>query len=135
MSTTFAKSVRDTIAEEKTQGVLSYCDIFPDTQIKKGDASVKKWSLEGSTQANYLATSPSGTATGFGAKVIIIDDLIKNDKEAYNEVVLQGHFDWFANTMLSRTENRLQNHHSYDALGYKGFSRTSAREIPRRGAH
>ena len=45
-----------------------------------------------------------GTSTGFGARVIIIDDLIKNDKEAYNELTLESLFSWFANTMLSRTE-------------------------------
>ena len=44
------------------------------------------WSLEGGYN-NYLATSPSGTATGFGASLLIIDDLIKNAEEAYNETV------------------------------------------------
>ena len=36
---------------------------------------------------------------------MIIDDLIKNSKEAYNENVLREHIDWYNNTMLSRTEN------------------------------
>ena len=36
---------------------------------------------------------------------MIIDDLIKNSEEAYNESVLQKQIDWFNNTMLSRTEN------------------------------
>jgi predicted phage terminase large subunit-like protein len=35
---------------------------------------------------------------------MIIDDLIKNAQEAYNEEVLQKHWDWFTNTMLSRLE-------------------------------
>lgn len=35
---------------------------------------------------NYLATSPTGTATGFGASLLIIDDLIKNAEEANNEL-------------------------------------------------
>lgn len=105
LSSTFAKAVRDTIAEEPTDGVLVYRDIFPNTVIKYGSASAQIWSLEGSTQANYLATSPGGTATGFGANILIIDDLIKSSAEAYNENTLQGHIDWFNNTMLSRTEN------------------------------
>lgn len=104
LSSTFAKSVRDTIAEEKTLGTLVYNDIFPNTKIKYGEASSKKWALEGSGQANYLATSPTGTATGFGCTLMIIDDLIKNAQEAYNDAVLQKHIDWFNNTMLSRTE-------------------------------
>ena len=36
---------------------------------------------------------------------MIIDDLIKNAKEAYNENTLKNHIEWFNNTMLSRTEN------------------------------
>lgn len=105
LSSTFAKQVRDTIAERPTLGVTVYNDIFPDTKIKYGEASMSKWALEGSAQANYLATSPSGTATGFGCNIMIIDDLIKNVEEAYNANTLQKLIDWFANTMLSRTEN------------------------------
>lgn len=105
LSGTFAKAVRDVIAEEPTEGVLVYRDIFPNTKIKYGEAAAQKWSLEGSQQANYLATSPTGTATGFGCNIMIIDDLIKNSEEAYNENTLQKQIDWFNNTMMSRTEN------------------------------
>ena len=65
LSTTFAKSVRDTIASEKTEGIISYNDIFPCTKIKFGESSANKWALAGSGQASYLATSPKGTATRF----------------------------------------------------------------------
>ena len=105
LSGTFAKQVRDCIAEKKTAGVTVYNDIFPHTQIKYGEAAASKWALAGSEQANYLATSPSGTATGFGCNIMIIDDLIKNVEEAYNANTLQKLIDWFTNTMLSRTEN------------------------------
>ena len=105
LSSSFAKSVRDTIASKKTEGVIVYNDIFPDTKIKDGEATQKKWALASSKVSNYLATSPTGTATGFGCTIMIIDDLIKNAKEAYNENTLKNHIDWFNNTMLSRTEN------------------------------
>ncbi len=105
LSGTFAKQVRDTIAEKPTLGMTVYNDIFPAVKIKYGEASMQKWALEGSQQANYLATSPSGTATGFGCNIMIIDDLIKNVEEAYNANTLQKQIDWFTNTMLSRTEN------------------------------
>lgn len=105
LSGTFAKQVRDCIAEEKTQGVTVYNDIFPSTKIKYGEAAAQKWALEGSQQANYLATSPTGTATGFGCNIMIIDDVIKNAEEAYNANTLQKLTSWFTDTMLSRTEN------------------------------
>lgn len=108
LSSTFAKQVRDTIAEKPTQGVTVFSDIFPGVNIKYGEASAQKWALEGSQLANYLATSPSGTATGFGCNIMLIDDLIKNAEEAYNENHLQKLVDWFTNTMLSRCENRFK---------------------------
>lgn len=104
LSKTFAKSVRNSISELKGDMYKPvYSDIFPETRIKQGDGAVNLWSLEGGYN-NYLATSPTGTATGFGCDVMIIDDLIKNAEEAYNETVKSKHWDWFTNTMLSRLE-------------------------------
>lgn len=105
LSGTFAKQVRDCIAEQKTEGITVYSDIFPNTKIKYGEAAAQKWALEGSQQANYLATSPTGTATGFGCNIMIIDDVIKNAEEAYNANTLEKLRSWFTDTMLSRTEN------------------------------
>lgn len=105
LSTTFAKNVRNEISNKKEKGVLVYNDIFPNTKVKYGEASASKWALEGSNQANYLATSPNGTATGFGCTIMILDDTIKNVQEAYSEKHLNKIIEWFNNTMLSRTEN------------------------------
>lgn len=104
LSGAFSKNVRDTISMLPGDGSrVVYHDIFPKSQIKKGDAAAGLWSLVGS-HANYLATSPSGTATGFGCDMLIIDDIIKNAEEAYNRNHLAKLWDWFANTMLSRLE-------------------------------
>ena len=105
LSTTFAKGVRNTIATEKLDDNIVYNDIFPDTKVKYGEASASQWALEGSEQTNYLATSPTGTATGMGANLILIDDLIKNAEEANNARVLEDHWTWFTDTMLSRLES------------------------------
>lgn len=104
LSTTFAKNVRNTIMEEKADLYKPvYSDVFPNTRIKRGDAAMNIWSLEDGYN-NYLATSPTGTATGFGATLLIIDDLIKNSEEAHNENIKEKHWEWFTNTMLSRLE-------------------------------
>jgi predicted phage terminase large subunit-like protein len=104
LSGTFAKQVRDTIQEIKVDDNLVYNNIFPNTKVKYGEASASMWALNGSQEKNYLATSPTGTATGFGANILIVDDLIKNAEEAYNENTLDKQWEWFTNTMLSRTE-------------------------------
>ena len=104
LSTMFSKSVRNSIQEVKADENLTvYSDIFPNVKIKAGDGAMNLWSLEGGYN-NYLATSPGGTATGFGCTFMIIDDLIKNHEEAYNENTKAAHWEWFTNTMLSRLE-------------------------------
>lgn len=104
LSQTFSKTVRNTIMEEKADATrLVYQDIFPETRISKRDRASNLWGLEGG-HYNYLATSPSGTATGFGADILIVDDLIKNAEEAFNDRVLEKHWDWFTQTMLSRIQ-------------------------------
>lgn len=104
LSTKFAKAVRNTISTEKTDGdSIVYRDIFPDVKIQRGSAAANLWALEGSYDS-FLATSPTGTSTGFGASLLIIDDLIRDKKEAFNESALEEHWDWFNNTMVSRLE-------------------------------
>lgn len=104
LSTTFSKSVRNKIMEEKADpNIIVYSDVFPHVKIAKGDGAMNLWSLEGGYN-NYLATSPGGTATGFGATLQLLDDLIKNVEEANSERVLEKHWEWFTNTMLSRLE-------------------------------
>lgn len=104
LSTMFSKNVRNSIQEEKADIYKPvFSDVFPNVKIKRGDGAMNLWSLEGGYN-NYLATSPTGTATGFGASLMIIDDLIKNAEEANNENVKEKHWEWFTNTMLSRLE-------------------------------
>lgn len=104
LSTTFSKNVRNSIMELKADKYKPvFNDVFPNVRIKRGDGAMNLWALEGGYN-NYLATSPTGTATGFGASLMIIDDLIKNAEEANNENVKEKHWEWFTNTMLSRLE-------------------------------
>ena len=104
LSATFAKNVRNAIQEVKADdNITVYSDIFPNVRIKRGDAAMDMWSLDGGYNS-YLATSPSGTATGFGCSLLIIDDIIKNAEEAYNETAKEKSWLWFTNTMLSRLE-------------------------------
>ena len=104
LSTTFSRGVRNDIQERKaSKDKIVYSDIFPRTTIKRGSGAANLWTLEGQ-HISYLATSPGGTVTGFGATLMIIDDIVKNAEEALNETVLESHWTWFTNTMLSRLE-------------------------------
>ena len=104
LSNNFSKGVRNSIQEVKVdKDRIVYSDIF-NTKIKKGSGASEMWSVEGSPLVNFLSTSPSSTVTGFGCSYMVIDDLIKNAEESANETLLEKHFKWLTDTMLSRIE-------------------------------
>ena len=106
LSKNFSKKVRGTISTEKIGDNIVYSDIFSETKLKFGSSEAMKWQTDKSNQINYLATSPSGSATGFGCTLMVIDDLVKNAYEANNESILEAQYEWFVNTMLSRREGK-----------------------------
>ena len=85
LSTVFSKGVRNKIQETSADGRIVYDDSFPHVKVKRGDAAANLWGIEGNDTNTYLATSPTGTATGFGADLMLIDDIIKNEYEARND--------------------------------------------------
>jgi len=71
-----------------------------------------------------LATSVSGTLTGRGGDIIILDDVLKPD-EANSEALREGVNEWFASTLASRLNDKksgaiiavMQRLHQYDLAG------------------
>lgn len=99
-----ARAIRNGMAEPKSaDNRISYGDIFPYSKPKQGDASYSLWSMEDS-HFSFMATSPGATITGSGSRLILIDDLIKNALEANNERILEEHWNFYTDTLLSRIE-------------------------------
>lgn len=104
LSTMFSTSVRNIIQQPKEDDrQIVYSDVF-DTKVADGQAQKSKWTVEGGYNS-YRATSPGGSSTGYGASLMIIDDLIKGSREAFDMPLLEQQWNWFVDTMLSRLED------------------------------
>ena len=102
LATDFSKYTRNTISQEKQLPEdIVYSDIFPDTRIKHGDSSYKKWALEGK-HFSYLGAGIGAGITGKSGTIRIVDDLVKDKQTACNEDALQTIWSWFTDTFLSR---------------------------------
>lgn len=98
----FARYTRDGINEiPNTPDQIVFSDIFPNTKIKQGNASVQKWALEGQ-HFNYLGVGYGGGVTGKGATLRIIDDLVKDLEVAINDAMLDKIWRWLSGTFSSR---------------------------------
>ena len=98
----FSRYTRDGIMEiANLQEQIVFSDIFPETKIKQGNASVHKWALEGE-HFNYLGVGYGGGVTSKGATLRIIDDLVKDAEVALNDAALNKIWVWLAGTFSSR---------------------------------
>lgn len=98
----FARYTRDGISEVKNMpDQIVFSDVFPDTKIKRGDASIQKWALHGQ-HFNYLGVGVEGGVTGKGATLRIMDDLVKDAAQALNDTALNKIWVWLSGTFSSR---------------------------------
>jgi predicted phage terminase large subunit-like protein len=96
----FSKDIRD--------GILIHTrfkKVFPNVRLSKKNTAVEGWSIEGNTQPSYFCAGVGGSITGFGCRSLaILDDPIKNIEEALSETVIEGVWNWYTSTHLSRLE-------------------------------
>lgn len=98
----FSKYTRNGIQEKKNlEEQIVFSDIFPETTIAQGTATMSKWALTGQ-HFNYMGGGIHGSFTGKGGNILIIDDPIKSQEIAVNEMALQKIWDWYTGTYLSR---------------------------------
>lgn len=99
-----------------------YRELFPKTVIS--DRRSATWDFETSRGGGRLATSVTGTLTGRGGDIIILDDVIKPD-EANSETIRNSVNEWFRSTLASRLNDKasgaiicvMQRLHEFDLCG------------------
>ena len=99
-----------------------YRELFPATIISSKRTATSDF--ETTMGGGRLATSLTGTLTGRGGDIVIIDDPIKPD-EAHSEVSRQKANDWFKSTLTTRLDDKgtgavvvvMQRLHEYDLAG------------------
>jgi len=72
-------------------------------EINQGSSAVQDWNID--KRLGGMNTAGAGSAiTGKGAKILIIDDPIKNSEEASSEVIREKIKEWFKSTAYTRLE-------------------------------
>lgn len=83
-----------------------YAEVFPDTRLAgKGDGNYFKtkelFEIVGH-KGSYKAAGVGGGITGMGADIFIIDDPLKDRKDANSETMRQALWDWYTSTAYTR---------------------------------
>lgn len=90
----FSRSVRDMVASAEYQA------IFPETKLRHDAKGVEEWLT--TQNGGVKAIGVGGGLTGFGGKILIADDLIKDAEAASSELILQNTWDWYQMVFRSR---------------------------------
>lgn len=100
----FSKFTRNTISEERNiEEQFIFNDVFRTTTLKKGDAALHQWALDGQF-FNFKSAGKGGSITGYGGNMLLIDDPVKGIEDAFNENQLNKDWDWYTGTWISRME-------------------------------
>lgn len=90
----FSRNIRDMI------GSAEYQAVFEGTKIRQDAKGVEAWKT---TQNGGLkAIGVGGGLTGFGGRILIADDLIKDAEAASSELILQNTWNWYQMVFRSR---------------------------------
>jgi hypothetical protein len=93
LATEFGRQARDLVGSRKYKNVFS-------TTLAEDSQSKSTWNTNGRGQYNALGVG--GAATGKGADILIIDDPIKNRKEADSFLVRENIYKWYQSTARTR---------------------------------
>lgn len=91
----FSRVIRERIRDNPM-----YRALFPACELRADSQGVEKWNT--TAGGGYMVAGVGGGITGFGAHVLIIDDPVKDAKEADSETILSGAWDWFTSTAYTR---------------------------------
>lgn len=78
----------------------AYKKIFPDTELAADSSAKGKWNTNG--RGAYNAAGVGGSLTGKGAKFFIIDDSIKDRKEADSVLIRDNVHGWYRSVARTR---------------------------------
>lgn len=94
LSNKFSKRARNLARDDRLMRHFAGFTLDPEKQ------AVEEW--ETTADGSYKAVGVGGGLTGSGANVLILDDLVKDEKQADSETYREGTWEWYTHTAYTR---------------------------------
>jgi len=92
----FGRNVRDIIETKE------FSRIFPDVRVRSDNRASDEWELE--QGGKYFAVGVSTSTTGRGAHLFLIDDPLKDRKDADSAITREDQWNWYRDVVYTRLE-------------------------------
>lgn len=97
LSNDFSRQVRNLLTEPEYQA------IFPGVLPAADSKAVQRWGIAG-RRGVFVSLGVGGPATGRGARLLLIDDPVRNAQDADSETYRKTQRDWYASVARTRLE-------------------------------
>jgi predicted phage terminase large subunit-like protein len=91
----FGRAVRGTLQDPR------YQQVFPDLKLQAGSKAADRMNTEAGSQLTFVGRG--GSLTGRGGHLLLIDDPIKDRKEADSGLIRDQLWQWFTQVFMSRS--------------------------------
>ena len=98
--TSYGDNLVEKAGEKNREKIKNICSSLFGCNLKEGVGSKKTWEVEGG--GRFKASTFRGGATGEGAELLIIDDVVKNREEANSKKIQQRIWDEYGDTFKTR---------------------------------
>ncbi|MGL5593845.1 MAG: terminase large subunit domain-containing protein, partial [Cetobacterium sp.] len=98
--TSYGDNLVEKAGEKNRDKVKNIASLLFGSYLKSGVGAKKLWEVDGT--GRFTAATFRGGATGEGAELLIIDDVVKNREEANSSLVQQRIWDEYNDTFLTR---------------------------------
>ncbi|MEG3013110.1 MAG: phage terminase large subunit [Cetobacterium sp.] len=98
--TSYGDNLVEKAGEKNREKIKTICSPLFGSVLKDGVGSKKTWEIEGG--GRFKAATIRGGATGEGAELLIIDDVVKNREDANSKIMQQKIWDEYNDTYLTR---------------------------------
>lgn len=96
-ATEFGRDVRGIISSPESR------ILFPEIEIRSDNRAADEWQLV--QGGKYFAVGVGTGTTGRGAHLFLIDDPIKDRKEADSETIREDHWNWYRDVVYTRLQS------------------------------
>lgn len=90
----FSRNIRDRLKDPE------YKAIFPDTELRSDATGIEEWLT--TKGGGYKAAGIGTGITGFGGKILIVDDPVKDEEEAQSDKIRDNTYGWYQSTFSTR---------------------------------
>jgi len=101
IGTSYSDALARSFSEKARNYYKEWAPVLWGQSISRTSSSKSRWTING-YNGGYLAAGAGGPITGFGARIAIIDDPIKNWQEAQSVTIRETIWDWYRSTLRTR---------------------------------